>query len=171
MCRGLRCEPLVNTLFQLVWLSQAFGPFREQCGKSGGEGPGTRGGPRFSSVPHRAWYEDKTLAHNKEFLVCFSPHSWCCMWINIIVAVSFPLKRKQISWWLVDRCNTFITSGHQKIEMLRGHARNYHGAAFVLVAWNSHRKDWIIVHANMFAKQNHHDIMINQHVYAFYTSL
>lgn len=52
-------EPLVNTLFQLPWLSQAFSPFREQCGKSGGEGPRTRGGPRFSSVPQRAWCEDK----------------------------------------------------------------------------------------------------------------
>ncbi|XP_071331068.1 hairy-related 3 [Trachinotus anak] len=28
---------------------------RKQCGKSGGEGPRTRGGPRFSSVPQRAW--------------------------------------------------------------------------------------------------------------------
>lgn len=61
--------------------------FRVQCGKSGGEGPGTRGGPRFSSVPHRAWCQDKNLeTHNSQriwtlskylnIFLFFSLHVW-----------------------------------------------------------------------------------------------
>lgn len=57
------------------------------------------------------------------------------MGINIIVAVLFlPKESRSAGGWTVCRCNSFTACGHQKIEMLWGHAGNYHGAAFVPVA-------------------------------------
>lgn len=53
----------------------------------------------------------------------------------------------------------FLISGHQKIEMCWRHAGNYHGAAFNLVAWNSHIKAWIheSIVATLLTEQNLYD--------------
>lgn len=80
--------------------------FRVQCGKSGGEGPGTRGGPRFSSVPHRAWCQDKnpethnsqriwTLSKYLKISFCFSLHVWSLVYK--ILAAPCPKKAGQLA--------------------------------------------------------------------------
>lgn len=70
----------------------------------------------------------------------------------------------------VCRCNAFTACGHQKIEMLWGHAGNYHGAAFVLVAWNSHRKGWIQESIVATPCPPCRTIVIKHYVYDFYAS-
>lgn len=96
--------------FSLYDFPKSSPPFRSQCGKSRGEGAGTRGGPRFSSVPQRAWYEDKKKPKTHNGLRILTPSHFSSVSVLLFVKCSklderrhnrcctFLIQRKQLGW-------------------------------------------------------------------------
>lgn len=77
----------------------------------------------------------KVLSFLKIWCAIRALHVCLLICINISAAAPYAYKKGRPAAGLhICRYNTFTTSGHQKIEMLWGHAGNYHGAAFELVA-------------------------------------
>lgn len=127
--------------------SQAFTPFREKCGKSGGEGPRTRGGPRFSSVPQCASNPPQTHKSRKfPQVLTFFPKSTSYGSFYPINQLSPHLYLQQHRPCWSNRPSRsaggpVTDTGTSKCR--EEQAEHFHGAAFEQGAWKSQIKAWL----------------------------